>query len=118
MWEESHNTLSSYINEWLTQVSLVSVNIYIYFFIHCRICNFTTLEMCLNNSKSEDSRSKQETNSSEIRSNIKKVIVFVVYVVLSIMIGIIGIAFYKRLHKKEGNFNTYKNYSPVSTCHF
>lgn len=61
--------------------------------------------MCLNNFKSEDSISKQETDTSETRSNINKVIIFVVYVFVSIMIGIIGIAVYKTLNKKKGNFN-------------
>lgn len=56
--------------------------------------------MCLNNSKSEDS--KPETDTSETRSNINKVIIFVVYVFVSIMIGIIGIAVYKTLNKKKG----------------
>lgn len=61
--------------------------------------------MCLNNFKSEDSISKQETDTSETCSNINKVIIFVVYVFVSIMIGIIGIAVYKTLNKKKGNFN-------------
>lgn len=109
LWEKSQNTLSSSKSEWLTQVSLVLVNIY---FFYCRICNSTALEMCLNNSKSEDSISKQETDTSETRSNINKVIIFVVYVFVSIMIGIIGFAVYKTLKKKKGNFNLYQNYSP------
>lgn len=106
LWEKSQNTLSSSKSEWLTQVSLVLVNIY--FFFHCRICNSTALEMCLNNSKSEDSISKQETDTSETRSNINKVIIFVVYVFVSIMIGI---AVYRTLINRKGNFNLYQNYS-------
>lgn len=110
LWEKSQNTLSSSKSEWLTQVSLILVNIY---FFYCRICNSTALEMCLNTSKSEDSISKQETDTSETRSNINKVIIFVVHFLVSFMIGIIGFAVYKTLNKKKGNFNLYQNYSPI-----
>lgn len=83
---------------------------YIYFLIHCRMCSSTTLEMCLNNSRSEDSISKKDTNTSKTHSNIDKVIIFAIFVFLSIMTGIIGIALYKRLNNRKGKFHIYWKY--------
>lgn len=61
--------------------------------------------MGLNHSKSEDSTSKMETNTSEPHSNTNKIIIFVVYVVvmITVVIGIIGFSFYKRLCTNTGN---------------
>lgn len=63
--------------------------------------------MCLNNSRSEDSISKKDTNTSKTHSNIDKVIIFAIFVFLSIMTGIIGIALYKRLNNRKGKFHIY-----------
>lgn len=75
------------------------------FFINCRLFTTTILDMGLNNSKSEHSTSKMETNSPEPHSNTNKIIISVVCVVviIAVVIGIIGFAFYKRLCKNTGN---------------
>lgn len=74
------------------------------FFINCRLFTTTTLDMGLNNSTSEHTTSKMETNSPEPHSNTNKIIISVVCVVvmIAVVIGIIGIAFYNRLCKSIG----------------
>lgn len=59
--------------------------------------------MCLNKSKTEDSSSYMKISTPETETNISKVIIFVVYVFITIMIGLIGAAFCKRLGKNKGN---------------
>lgn len=89
------------------QVSLVS-SVDTFFFFHCRICNTFNFGMCLNKSKTEDSSSNMKTHTPETETNISNVIIFVVYVFISIMIGIIGAtSFCKRLGKNKGNFKIY-----------
>lgn len=88
-----------------------------FFLIHCRICNSTTLEMCLNYSKRADSTSKMKTNTSETETNINKVIIFVVYVFIAIIIGTIRLAFCKRLRKTKGIFKIDWKYDLFSNCH-
>lgn len=70
--------------------------------------------MGLNNSKSEDSTSKMETNTSEQPANMNVIIIFVVCVlviIVAIVNGIIGRAFNKRLSKNSGNFKIVKNFN-------
>lgn len=70
--------------------------------------------MGLNNSKSEDSTSKMETNTSEPPANMNVIIIFVVCVlviIIAIVNGIIRLAFNKRLSKKLGNFKVVKNFN-------
>lgn len=73
--------------------------------INCkeRLCNTSTPGMCLNNPKSENSTSKTKTKKSETEKSMKKVIISVVCVLVTIMLWIIGIVLYKKLGKK-GNF--------------
>lgn len=61
--------------------------------------------MGLNNFKSEDSRSNMETNTSETPSKMNKIIISAVcalVIIVTIVIGIIGFAFYKRISKNTG----------------
>lgn len=77
--------------------------------------------MCLNDSESEDSTSKMGINTSKTHSNMNKIIISVVCVfviIVTVVIGMLGIYFYKRLRKTSGNFKIVLKYNLFSTCHF
>lgn len=86
-----------------------------FLFIYCRLLNTTAIGMCLNNSN-EDLKSNMKTNTSETPPNTNNVIIFGVYVLVTTMFGIIGIASYKRLKKNKGNFRVVCKHFLFTIC--